>query len=389
MFSVEEKADKVLFTASTYRHIRQFHLPYLRAFYERGWHVHVACGSPPETVPYAERTVPLPFQKRITAHSNFAAARILGGLIRREHYRLLCSHTSLASFFSRLPLSGMASPPAVVTTVHGYLFDDSTPFLYKQLLIWAERLTASKTDLLLTMNQYDEQTARRLQLGGRVSRIPGIGVDFSRLAGYRRIDKDTLRRKLGLPPDAFVLHFSGEFTRRKNQEDIIRTAACLPENVVLVLSGDGPLREKCQRLSVQLNLTDRVVFPGWTDDVGQWYRAADVHLSASRSEGLPFNIMEAMYMGLPVVASAVKGHVDLLTDGQTGLLYPFGDTAACAACVLRLMQSSTLRQNLSIAASQAAMPYSLETTLPIVMNEYLSCVESQSSRNEAVHISHV
>lgn len=61
-------------------------------------------------------------------------------------------------------------------------------------------------------------------------------------------------------------------------------------------------------------------------------------VSASRSEGLPFNIMEAMYAGLPVAASAVKGHTDLIASGQTGLLYPYGDEGAFSRAVLWLLE---------------------------------------------------
>ena len=90
---------KVLFTASTFSHIRNFHLPYLNAFQDLGWEVHVACGGVGESVPYADRTVPLPLRKRMWALSNFKAAHMLRNMIRAEGYSLISTHTSLAAFF--------------------------------------------------------------------------------------------------------------------------------------------------------------------------------------------------------------------------------------------------------------------------------------------------
>jgi len=97
---------------------------------------------------------------------------------------------------------------------------------------------------------------------------------------------------------------------------------------------------------------------------------ADAAVSASRSEGLPFNIMEAMYAGLPVVASCVKGHEDLITDGENGLLYPYGDAAACAQAISRLLEEPDLKARLRRAAAEQAKDYSLENVLPIVMDAY-------------------
>ena len=106
--------------------------------------------------------------------------------------------------------------------------------------------------------------------------------------------------------------------------------------------------------------------------MGPWYTMADAAVSASRSEGLPFNIMEAMHVGLPVVASAVKGHTDLITDGESGLLYPYDDEAAFAAAVRRLLASPEEAAALGAAAREAAEAYRLDRVLPQVMALYLS-----------------
>lgn len=117
---------------------------------------------------------------------------------------------------------------------------------------------------------------------------------------------------------------------------------------------------------------DRVIFPGYCADMAPWYAMADCAVSASRSEGLPFNIMEAMRASLPVVASAVKGHTDLVTPGQTGLLFPYGDEAAFAGAVEQLLAEPDRTAVMGRAAVQAAEPYALSRVLPQVMEQYLS-----------------
>jgi hypothetical protein len=132
---------KLLYTASTYSHIANFHLPYLRAFREAGWTVHVACGGTAMALPEADRVVDVPFAKRMTAPENLGCARRLGELMKCEAYDLVITHTSLAAFFTRLPLLGRKDRPRVINTVHGYLFDDDTTAPKRQILLAAERLT--------------------------------------------------------------------------------------------------------------------------------------------------------------------------------------------------------------------------------------------------------
>ncbi len=370
---------KVLFTASTHGHILNFHLPYLSRFSHCGWEVHVACAGAVCEVSGADEVIALPLEKKMSAPGNFKAAALLRKRIRRERYDLIVTHTTLAAFFARLALWGMKERPRVVNVVHGYLFDDDTPALKKAVLLTAERLVAGQTDLLLTMNRWDFAQAKAKKLGNRVDFIPGIGVDFSGKHWGDGEDRAALRGEFGIAPDAFVLMYAAEFSKRKSQDVLIRAMAQLPESVVLVLPGQGALWEQCRVLAQELGVGRRVIFPGYISDMGRWYAMADAAVSASRSEGLPFNIMEAMYAGLPVVASAVKGHTDLIREGETGLLYPYGDASACAQQIGRMMQSEPLRTALARQAKENVAQYDLHRVLPVVMAQYQSLWEDGAS----------
>lgn len=364
-------AKAVLFTASTYSHLWNFHRPYLARFQEMGWAVHVAAGGAAMDLPEADRSIPLPFEKKMTSPANLRAQALLRRAMEETGYDLVITHTSLAAFFTRRAAAGLGRRrPRVINVAHGYLFDERTAPLKRAILMTAERLTAPQTDLLLTMNAWDRALAERARLGRRVAFIPGMGVDFSRLDG-READGAALRRTLGLQPEDLLIVYAAEFSGRKSQSVLIRALAELPERVKLALPGQGALAKECRALAERLGVSSRVFFPGQEPDMPRWYAAADIAASASRSEGLPFNIMEAMYAGLPVAASAVKGHTDLL-DGGCGLLYPYGDVSACAARLRELVEDPALRQRLGAASRRAAEPYGLKAVLPQVMDAYLS-----------------
>lgn len=361
---------RVLITASVYRHIRNFHLPYIDAFRERGWSVHIACADAPEQIPGAECVFSLPFTKRMTAPQNFIAAHKLRRLIRKYRYDLIVTHTSLAAFFTRLAVKGMRSRPRVVNMVHGYLFDERTPALKRAVLTGAERFAAPETDVILTMNRWDYEAARAMRLGREIDPVPGIGVDFSRLDGVVPARGRALRQELGIPSDAFVLIYGAEFSARKDQGTLLRAMALLPACVYLLLPGDGKLLDGCKTLAGELGIEGRVRFPGQAADMTPWYLAADAAVSSSRSEGLPFNIMEAMYLRLPVVASRVKGHMDLLREDESGLLFAPGDENACAQQIMRLVEDPALGRTLGMRAHEDAGQYALEHVLPKVMAYY-------------------
>lgn len=361
---------RVLITASVYRHISNFHLPYINAFREKGWIVHIACAGAPEHIPGAECTFSLPFTKHMSAPQNFIASCKLRRLIRKYRYDLVVTHTALAAFFTRLAVKGIRDRPRVVNVVHGYLFDERTSGLKRAVLTGAERLTAPETDMILTMNQWDYEAACAMRLGREIHSVPGIGVDFARLDSVMPAQGWALRQELDIPSDAFVLIYGAEFSARKGQGTLLRAMALLPSCVYLLLPGDGKLLDACKALAGELGIEGRVRFPGYASDMAPWYSAADAAVSASRSEGLPFNIMEAMYLGLPVVASRVKGHTDLLHEGESGLLFTPGDENICAEQIMRLVKDPAFGQTLGLRAQEDVEQYALKYALPKVMAFY-------------------
>lgn len=372
---------KILYAASTWQHLLHFHIPYIQELRRRGHVVHAAAGGKPLAFPYADQAVSLPLKKKMTAPGNFRAARRLSKRIWAEGYDLVAVHTSLAAFFVRLAVRMAGTGCPVCNTVHGYLFDAQTPFLKREVLLEAEKYMASVTDTVVVMTREDYGIARENRLFQRqLFYLPGMGVDFSRFPQITPLLRREARERLGYGDEDFVLVFAAEFSTRKNQAMLIRAMAQLPPRVKLLLLGDGALLEECRQLALQQKTADRIRFEGYQRDTAAYYAGADICVSSSRSEGLPFNLMEAMGMGLPVIATNVKGHADLVEPGRNGLLVPFGDAAAFAGAVRDLLENPSkaeLYGGNNLAVRDA---YTLETVLPQHIALYESFAHSEGER---------
>ena len=90
---------------------------------------------------------------------------------------------------------------------------------------------------------------------------------------------------------------------------------------VLWLVGEGRERQKLERLAAELGVKGCVTFFGYRSDACDFMRACDLYVTAARSEGLPFNVLEALSCGKAVLASAVKGHTDIIENGKDGFLF--------------------------------------------------------------------
>jgi glycosyltransferase involved in cell wall biosynthesis len=261
----------------------------------------------------------------------------------------------------------------VLYTAHGFHFYQGAPLRNWLLYYPAEWLCARWTDGLLVMNQEDHQRALGLPVRGRVYRVPGVGVDVPDAAASAVGATEQVRAELGIPPGSPLAIVAGELSPTKNVAQVLRAWQIvvreLPGAFLLVV-GDGGQRHHLERLARRLGIAASVRFLGFRTDLGRLLGAADVLVSASRREGLPRVVMEAMAAGLPVVATDVRGNRDLVIHGETGMSVPPGKHASMAGALARLLRDGALRTALGRRARERVESFSLARAESVLADIY-------------------
>ena len=141
-----------------------------------------------------------------------------------------------------------------------------------------------------------------------------------------------------------------------------------------VAVGQGPLADEIRSRRDALGLGDRFVMLGYRDDAPRLMAAADLFVLASSHEGLPVAVMEAFALGVPVVATAVGGVAEAVTDGESGLLVAPGDPTALAEAILRATDP-VLRAHLAAGADAAAERFSSAVSVRAIEETYVAAVD--------------
>jgi len=187
------------------------------------------------------------------------------------------------------------------------------------------------------------------------------GVDFARASGTAREPREDARRRIrqqyGFTDGDVVIGTVGRMEPIKGHGVLVSAYAVLRESFPaarLLLVGDGTCRPELQRQAGELGLNAAVTFAGMQQDPGEFLAAMDVFVLPSSHEGLGLSIIEAMGAGLPVVGSTAGGIPEVVTDGQTGLLFDRDDPAALAGRLRKLLESQELARTLASAGKAFA-----------------------------------
>ena len=332
------KRHKILYVASTASHLRRFHAPYL-AELKKNFDVYTMATG--ENVDF-----PILFDKHFFSFANLRSIFKIRKILKQEHFDAVLLHTTLAAFLVRAAMLLSRKRPYVLNVVHGYLFSKDQKGIKDRVLLLCEKLLRNKTDDIAVMNAEDLEIAQKHRLcRGRVDFINGMGVD-----GFWELPHPdpALRASFAATEQELLCTFVGELSGRKNQIFLIRALKALRDSGIparLLLVGEGGERETLEAEIAALSLQNAVFLTGNREPVTPYLAISDLYVSASRSEGLPFNVMEAMLCGLPIVASATKGQTDLLTD-MPNSLYPLDDTDAFC----RLVKAVYVQKNYGVGS---------------------------------------
>ncbi|WP_020385086.1 glycosyltransferase [Kribbella catacumbae] len=252
------------------------------------------------------------------------ALRKLTALCLAGRYDVVHTHSAKAGALGRLA-AHRAGVPRIVHTYHGFPFHEFQNPLRKAAYIAIERRLAAITDVVLAIGSGVAVEALRRGLA-RPSALRTIAPVVEAVTVPKTAESQAAARAaLGISDAGFVIGTVGRIDYQKAPEHLITAIARLRhQDAMAVWIGSGPGLTEARELVRRAGLLDRFVFAGERSDVAGLLPAFDVFAMASRYEGLPCAVVEAMRCGVPVVATAVNSLPDLVVPGESGVLVPPG-----------------------------------------------------------------
>jgi sugar transferase (PEP-CTERM/EpsH1 system associated) len=269
-------------------------------------------------------------------------------------------HTRNLSGLDALLPARLAGVSQCVHGEHGWDVGDLAGEHWKPALL--RRLHTPLVDRYVTVSKHLERYLVR-RIGISPSRITQVynGVDTERFAPAVAKPTDIL-------PEGFLGHGRvvigtvGRLQSVKDQASLVRAFAALlqahPEWVSrahLAIVGGGPLLGDLRALVNELGVESQVWLPGAVDDIARVLRTFDVFVLPSLAEGISDTILEAMATGLPIVATAVGGNVEIVDDGKTGHLFAPGDVESLSRFLADYIAGPQLRDAHARAARRVAV----------------------------------
>lgn len=327
-------SKKALYVASVEDHLLAFHVPYLRMLKDKGFEVHTAT-SGENKIPFVDRHFSIPFTRQPLTLQNLRAYRELKAVLDGGGYTFVHCHTPAASFITRFAArKARKAGTKVIYTAHGFHFYDGGPKLRCFVFRTMEKFASRFTDVILTINDEDYRALSRYHFKNRQSFLTkGVGFDASRFTPPAPGEKERLRAEFGIPEGSFVLIYPAELCFRKNQAELFRAVQMLKSRIpglLLLLPGEGADGDELKTLAAQLGIAEKVRFLGQRGDVDRLLKASDLDVTSSRQEGLSTHVLEALATGVPVVATRIRGHLDLVSDEKNGFCYKLGNPAELA-----------------------------------------------------------
>lgn len=366
---------KILIVTSSYYFMRTFLIPHIQYLRSKGWEVHVASDNDGDDVPYAHCKIDIPIRRSPFSLDNIKAIKMLKQHIDTERYNIVHCHTPLGAMVARLAAQEARKKlgTKVIYMTHGLHYYKGAPLKNWILYYPAERYLSRYTDAIITINEEDRASVAQFKHIKKQYKIPGIGYNSAHIEPLGLYSRSELRAKHGFSDNDFICIYIARYTNDKNHRFLIRSLSEIHKHIPqckILLLGDGEEMDVCRELACKLQVDDAIRAVGFQPNITDYLQIADVGVSPSVSEGLGLGLVEEMYAKLPVIATDIRGHRDLITHGVNGLLYHLNDKNSFIEQLLYLYNNPAAREMLGNVARENISQYAVENIIPIMMSIY-------------------
>lgn len=368
--------------------------PQLRAFVDAGYDV-IGVSAPG---PFVDRLRADGIEHEPLAHATRSWAPVedaralweLRSLFRTLRPDIVHTHNPKPGIYGRLAAAA-ARVPVVVNTVHGLYAQPDDGWTRRAAVYGLERLAARCSQAELVQNPEDLEVLAKLGIPRTKLRLLGNGIDLDRF-DPTRVDaatRDAVRAELGAGPTDVLVGAVGRLVWEKGYREVLAAAERLrtkAPNVKIAVVGPEEAG-KADAIDAQTLAQARangVVFAGHRDDVEAVYAALDVYVLASYREGWPRSAMEAAAMGVPVVATDIRGCRQVVSDGETGILVAVRDADALADAIATLAHDGAARRSMGEAGrAKAIRDFDQRTVIDTTLETYDRLLGARLARSAA------
>ena len=288
-------------------------------------------------------------QKTLLSLSGIRQLLRLSIFLRRKRFHVLHAHDLWANLLG-VPAARLAGTPIIISS-RRYLADLEWYKPWRNKVIRA--IYRLSTHVVVNSNSVRETLVRADHLTAKKIRVIYNGVDVDRYADVRQ-DRKRLLPGIGSRCKLIAV-VANMYSPVKGHDHLISAASvvcrALPETIFLLI-GDGKERPKLEQRVREAGLEKNVLFLGHRQDIPELLACCYLSVLPSEAEAMPNAVLETMAAGLPVVATAVGGTVEVIESGVTGLLVPPRNPQALAAAILRVLHDPHLAMNLGRAGQE-------------------------------------
>lgn len=319
----------------------------------------------------------VPMRREISPLSDIRCLLRLIALVRKHSFDIVHTHSSKAGVLGRIA-ARVCGIKTVIHTPHVFPFDMETGNFRKKLYLKTERWVSRYTTMLITVCEHEKHSALNHNLLSE-EKIKTVynGVDTDYWTGFNEAGI-SLRKSLNIDPNAVVVGMAGRFTKQKGHEILIRAFVELVRlypDIILVLTGNGELKEHIRGMVKEHNLTDNVMICDQTDDIAAFYAMFNILVMPSLWEAMPFTLLEAMSMRVPVVASSAGGIPEVIDDGENGIIVHSNRPEDVTEAIKKLIDDPSLINKIGEKAREKIVSeFQLSNTINQLQSLYTSSV---------------
>jgi len=299
--------------------------------------------------------------------------------IKNNDFKIVHTHSSKAGFIGRIAAK-LAGAPINIFSIHGVSFDFILRPRTAPILLWLEQRLSKITDGFISVAEFckNEFVEKGVCPESKIKVIySAIEYDvFNKATGKGKIEE------LGLNETDFIIGAIGHFRKAKGYEYLVETAKEVVKeipNAKFVIIGDGEEREDIESLIEQADLQNYFFILGEREDVPNILKIFDVFVRSSIHEGLGRALTEALYVGLPCVATDICGTKEIVIDGETGYLVPVKDPKAMTEKIIFLHKNPDIAKRIGeVARKKVEKLFDANKMVKNIEDYYLELLKKKS-----------